>query len=292
MHRFRSFHPITKIAFFAVIFAVAMFSEDPVVRLLSLVGAMLALAASGTPAKKLWKIIGGGIVTVIIMGPLNCLISHEGKTVLFKILSRPITVEAFYYGLSAGTMIVGTAIWCIFITDETDTDDLVLTLGKILPGISSVITVTLRYIPEIIKKFRETLSAQKMIGVFDGKKFWKRAVIATKVFLSVTERSIENAMDTAATMRARGYGLAKRGSAMTKKWRSCDTDVLLVTLLCAGFIAAGESTNGLGFSYYPATGFGKMGLYGIPMVLACVLLFMLPALQVIDGRVRWQKSFR
>ncbi|MBP5312335.1 MAG: hypothetical protein J6112_05840 [Clostridia bacterium] len=292
MYRFQSFHPITKTVFFAVIFAITMFSENPVVRVTSLVGAVCALAAAGLSSKKLLKLIGGGAIAIAIMGPVNCIISHQGQTVLFKVFSSSITAEAFFYGLSAGVMITGTAFWCVFITDAMDTDDIVFTLGRILPGIASVITVTLRYIPEIIKKYRETFTAQKMIGVFEGKKFFERAAIASKVFMSVTERSVEGAMDTAAVMRARGYGLRKRISARQKKWRECDTRTVTVALICAGFIAAGEITGDLGFSYYPTTGFVRMGLLGLPMILASALFFMMPAAELIDGRIKWQKSFR
>ncbi len=291
MHRFRNYHPITKLAFFAVIFAISMFTENPAVRGMSLVGAVTALAAGGTPLKRLLKYIGGGIVSVLLIGVMNCFIAHDGKTILFDLLRRHITLEAFYYGLSAGVMIVGVAMWCVFITDETDTEDLVMTLGKVLPFVSVVITVTLRYIPEIIKKFRETLSAQKMLGIFESKGYFKRALIISKVFMSVTERSVENAMDMASTMKARGYGLVRRASARHKKWRESDTDLLLVTAFCAAFIAVGEKTGDFGFAYYPSPAFVKFGLYAIPMIVACALLFLLPAGQVIDWRIRWQKSF-
>ncbi|MBQ7445632.1 MAG: energy-coupling factor transporter transmembrane protein EcfT [Clostridia bacterium] len=291
MHRFRLFHPVTKIIFFAVLFGIAMFSENPVIRLLSLAGAIVALGVSGMPAKKLLKIIAGGIFTVLIMGPVNCIISHEGKTVLFKIFTMKITAEAFWFGLSAGTMIVGTAIWCIFLTDETDTEDLVFSLGRILPGISSVITVTLRYIPEIIKKFRETYTAQKMLGVFKDKKFFARAAISSKIFMSVTERSIENAMDTAATMRARGYGLRKRVPSGVRKWRNRDTLTVILCAICAGAFAAGEITGSFGFTFYPYTGFGAIGIPGVAMTVACAIFFMIPAGAEIKGRIRWQRSF-
>lgn len=292
MHRFRTFHPITKLAFFAVIFAISMFTENPAVRVMSLAGAITALAVSGTPFKRVLKYVGIGMISVLLIGVMNCFIAHDGKTILFDLLKLHITLEAFYYGLSAGVMIVGVAMWCVFITDETDTDDLVMTLGKILPFVSVVITVTLRYIPEIIKKFRETLSAQKMLGIFEKKGYFKRALIISKVFMSVTERSVENAMDTASTMRARGYGLVKRSSARQKKWRESDTDLMLVTAFCAAFIAIGERTGDFGFAYYPSPAFVRFGLYAIPMIIACALLFFLPAGQVIDWRIRWQKSFR
>ncbi len=292
MHCFRRYHPITKIAYFAVLFAIAMFSENPLIRVLSLAGALAALAAGGSSFKRLLKIAAGGVITVLVMGPVNCIIFHEGRTVLFRVFGAAVTAEAFLYGLSAGVMIVGTAVWCIFLTDETDSEDLVFTLGRVLPGVSAVITVTLRYIPEIIKKYRETLAAQRMVGIFDGKKFFVRAVVATKVFMSVTERSVENAMDTAFIMRARGYGLRRRVSASYKKWREEDTVMTLLTVTGAAAFAFGEISGLLGFTYYPAAEFGSVSLSAAALAMVCALFFALPALTALDGRIRWQKSFK
>lgn len=287
-HEFSTLHPLLKVICFAFILGVAMFVDNMALRGISLALTLIALAANGHPFGKVVKLFLGSLISCVAFAILNCLISHNGATVLFSINRTRFTLEAAVFGLSIGLMLAGTAFWCLFITDESSSDDLVYLTGRTMPKFSVLITVTLRYIPEIIRTFRETFSAQKMLGVYNGRKFYTRAAVASKTFMTVVERSLEDALETSIAMQAKGFGTRGRTFARRQKWTVRDTVVCAVMAVAGIFSVAGTALEWVTFEYYPNVILYYERILGVLTIVMYCVLFAIPAAVTIEGRLRWK----
>ena len=287
-HEFSTLHPLLKVICFALILGVAMFVDNMVLRGISLTLALAALAANGHPFGNVLKLFSGSLISCVVFAIVNCLISHNGASVIFTVNRTKFTWEAVVFGVSIGLMIAGTAFWCLFITDESSSDDLVYLTGKTLPKFSVLITITLRYIPEIIKTFRETLSAQKMLGVYEGRKFYTRAAVASKTFMTVVERSLEDALETSLAMQAKGFGTRGRTFARHKKWTVRDTVVCAATAAAGVLAVLGNALEWVSFEYYPRVVLKTEGIPGVVTIVMCGVLLAIPAVVTAEGRLRWK----
>ncbi len=70
--------------------------------------------------------------------------------------------------------------------------------------------MAVRFIPLFRRQAERVSLSQKAMGLYAGDNYMDKARGAARVFSILLTWSLENAIDTAASMRARGYGI-KRG---------------------------------------------------------------------------------
>jgi ABC-type uncharacterized transport system permease subunit len=102
-------NPVAAAIYFLAAAGIAMFSMDPVLLVLSFLGAagLLGLLGGLRPlSSHLWA-LGLFAVSAVI----NPLTYHNGQTVLLVVSHNPITLEACIYGMTAAGMIISVLYW-------------------------------------------------------------------------------------------------------------------------------------------------------------------------------------
>ena len=118
-------------------------------------------------------------------------------------------------------------------------DKFLYLFGKLAPATALLITMTLRFVPELKQNAREIRNAQKMLRNEDTRLFQKLGTAMRNLSVLLT-MSMESAVGTADSMKARGYGEKRRTTFHLFRFDGRDTRVLALMLTLAGICFAGR----------------------------------------------------
>jgi energy-coupling factor transport system permease protein len=100
--------------------------------------------------------------------------------------------------------------------------------------------------------------------------------------------ALENAIETADSMRCRGYGLPGRTAFSIFRFDHRDLFALLFILLCGAYIIIGALSGGMYFRYFPTIRGVWGGAYSVSLFIACFALYAAPvAINVIEDK-KWK----
>ena len=107
--------------------------------------------------------------TLLYMLPLllmaaivNPAFNHEGGTLLTYLPSgNPLTLESIVYGLAAATMLIAVIIWFSCYTEVMTSDKFVYLFGRIIPALSLVLSMTLRFVPKFKAQIKVVSEVQQ-----------------------------------------------------------------------------------------------------------------------------------
>ena len=115
------------------------------------------------------------------------------------------------YGAAAAVMLASVVLWFSSYNEVMTSDKFVYLFGRVIPALSLVLSMSLRFIPKFKAQMQTVSEAQACIGR-DTKNgsVLRRVGNAVKIFSTLVTWSLENAIETADSMRSRGYGLPGR----------------------------------------------------------------------------------
>ena len=142
---FGAFHPVPSFLFLMSLIVVAVFIANPVAVGILLLGALLFSAA--IQGRKFFSDIAFYLVLFILLSLANPLFSHNGATPLFFLNGNPVTLEAVLYGADIAAVMITVIVWCRCFSAVMTSDKLICVFGGILPKISLVLTMALRFSP-------------------------------------------------------------------------------------------------------------------------------------------------
>ena len=154
--------------------------------------------------------------------------------------------------LAAGCMLGAVALWFSCLSAVMTSDKFIYLFGRVIPALSLVLSMTLRFVPRFKRQFRAVAQAQRYMGrdTANGS-LRQRTRNALKVFSIMVTWSLESAIDTADSMRSRGYGEPGRTAFSIYRFDDRDRGLLLWLLFCGAYLLAGALAHGLSFRYYP-----------------------------------------
>lgn len=247
---FSRFHPLFLILYYVAVISVTVFSSDPLILLMSLIGSVLFCADMF--GKALIKDLRFLSVLSLLITLTNPLFSQNGITVLFYLGDRAYTLEALLYGLNTAVMISGVILWFRSLNAVLSDDKMQYLFSKALPKTTLVITMVMRFIPLYIKNIKDINDARRAMGIYPKRNVFKKIKGAAEVFLTLVTQSLENAVETAFSMKARGYGESERTSYSLYRLKSADAVIIFLLLLfSAGFVYVFGIRENSGFAFYP-----------------------------------------
>lgn len=283
--KFSELHPLSLIVFFVSVIAFSMVTMNPILVLLSFFAALCSniLIKNGSDIK-LYLIL---VLAVCITNPL---FSHNGETVLFYLFDQRITLEAFCYGFVSGIRLVGVIYWFRLFGAVFSQDKLNWFLGKMSPKLSVVFSMALRFIPLVRKNAKDIYNSQLVMKTFDTSTLKGKFNLIINVFSALISLSIENAIETADTMRSRGFENKNRSAFSLFRFRVKDIlfiiSVMAVDLVIALYIFSPMVV----FYYYPSIRFENWENSSLFFIFIYVILFMLPVINDITENLRWKYS--
>lgn len=284
MRTIEKLNPIAVTVYFLLVSGVAMFCMEPVILLLSLLGAVaLYLAQNGAKGGKTHASM---LTLFLLMALINPLVSHRGATVLFVMNDNPITLEALIYGMAAAGMIVAVMYWFGLFSQIMTSDKLLYVLDGLSPKLALLLSMTLRYVPLFGRQARKVSQSQKALGLYKEDNIIDAFRSGMRVFSVMVTWTLENGIITADSMSARGYDLGKRSRFSLFRWHREDIVFILSTVLLFACTVCGIS--GREFVFYPVVIAPPLTTRAAIGYISYAALALLPTIIKGKEKLKWR----
>lgn len=288
---FSSFHPLVNLIYFISVISFTLVLTHPLALGLSLVCAVIyAISINGR--KSVIFLLKYCIPMILLTAFINPAFNHEGATTLLLFPNgNPLTLESMLYGLSAGVMLITTITWFSSFNSVMTTDKFIYLFGRIIPALSLILSMSLRFIPRFRTQMQTVTEAQKSIGrdVSSGS-IRNRTRIAVHILSIMITWSLENAIETADSMKSRGYGLKGRTAFSIYRFDKRDKYTLAWLCFCCLIIIAGVLTNAFGFRYFPDIRYAALDITTIPFYCVYSALCITPVILNYKEEKKWKTS--
>jgi energy-coupling factor transport system permease protein len=265
---FSSYHPLVNFLYFGLVLVFAMVFTHPVCLGVSLVCAV-AYSINLTGRKAVRFSLFAMLPMFLFAALINPAFSHAGQTILTYLPSgNPLTQESIAYGLSTAAMLVTVISWFSCYNAVMTSDKFVYLFGRIIPAMSLLLSMTLRFVPKFRAQIKVVSNAQRCVGrdVSNGGVI-RRAKNGLTILSIMITWALENAIETADSMKSRGYGLKGRTAFSIYRFDKRDRMALAFLLACGAIIVAGAALGGLTWRYYPT-------IKGVTLAAGPVSLFL------------------
>ncbi|QSX04858.1 energy-coupling factor transporter transmembrane protein EcfT [Sedimentibacter sp. zth1] len=287
---FSTYHPILNFGYFTFVILVSMFCMHPVFLTISFIGAFIySIKLNGKKAVKFNLLCG--IPILVISAIANPLFVHEGVTILTYFSSgNPLTLESIVYGISTSVMLVSVIMWFSCYNKIMTSDKFIYIFGKIIPGMSLILSMILRFVPKYKSQIKIISKSQKSIGrdVSNGN-IIQRSRYGLKILSVMTTWALENGVETADSMKARGYGLKGRTNFSNFRFDSRDKKFtalalcLVVTFLIGIYSGCGK------IRFYPSIVISSENLQSVLTYTSYALFCIIPVVIDIVEEIRWKR---
>ena len=151
--------------------------------------------------------------------------------------------------------------------------------------------MTLSFIPRFASQLKVVTNAQRCLGrdVSNGKLI-KRTRNGFNILSIMTTWSLENALETADSMKARGYGIPGRTAFSIFTFDKRDKCTLAFLLFLGIYILVGSIMGKIEFGFFPFMKMAETSVFGISVFLAYLLLCICPVMIELWEVRKWKAS--
>ncbi len=285
---FSSYHPLLNFTYFCGVILFSMIFLHPLSLLLSLFGALAyTLRLYG---KRGFRLIALYLLPMMLVAALvNPLFNHRGITILGYFRDNPITLESILYGAAVGIMFGTVVLWFSCYNKIMTSDKFLYLFGKVIPAMSLIFSMVLRFVPRFQEQTKVIANGRKCIGksVQEGT-LRERIRNATKILSVMVSWALENSIETADSMRSRGYGLPGRTTFSIYRFDTRDKTAFAFLCLLLLLIAIGAFSGQTAIQYFPAVSIAQPTFLGGLSFFSYFLLCFAPILIDFLEDLRWR----
>ena len=278
---FGRFHPATTLIFFIAVIAFSTFwMQTGMIAVSFICATVYYFMLKKSEGKRYYIMV---LISMVIAAMINPLFSHRGKTTLFFLpTGNPVTLESIIFGLCAGVILGEVLLWFSIFNNIMEDDKWTSTIGKVAPTIAMIITMVLRFVPKYTRFARRTREIQNANGFNDGKKIKN----GMKVYSITATWALETSIDTADSMKARGYGKSRRTNYHNYKFELRDLALVLWVVLLSAIILTMANIDKIHTFFYPTL----RNKESVIVLVAYIVLCITPILINIWEKLRWHIS--
>ena len=247
---FSGFHPAVNFIFFMAALRLTMFVRQPVYLLISLIsGCAYLLYLQGK--KGFFRQVGYLVPILVMMAIMNPMFNHEGITVLWYLPNdNPVTLEAICFGLASAVMMGASIVWFNCCNTVFTSDKIIYLFGRVIPALSLMISMTLRFVPRFKNFLQSVLRTQQAMHKPENTK--EKLQQALAAFSATVSWAMEQSIVSADSMKSRGYGLFGRTAFSIYIFEKRDgVALMMLFLLCVGTVVP-HLVGLMGWTYYPS----------------------------------------
>ena len=308
---FSRYHPVVNLIFYLLVLGTTMFQMSVGLVFISLFSAVVYyFMLKKTEGLKYCAVVVGIIIVSAIINPL---FSHKGGTLLFYLFTgNPVTLESIIYGLISAIIIGAMLLWFSTFNQVMGVERILGAIGKVLPNVSLLITMIMKFIPQYTRHQRKVSMVNKVnkrnygekINLLNREKTEKENVIearkkqkkkngidkiidsikeGSRTFSITTTWALENSIYTADSMKARGFGTGRRTNYSNYKFQKRDYLImgwLVILWLVVVFSLEREKVYTY---YYPFIQVKN----NVVVYLIYGLLCLTPVLINVKEEIRW-----
>ena len=121
---------------------------------------------------------------------------------------NPLTLESIIYGVAASVMMISVICWFSCYNEVVTADKFIYLFGRLAPAMSLILSMSLRFIPRFKAQLNVVAQAQHCLGrdISTGGVI-QRLHTAVMILSVMITWVLENSIETADSMKSRGYGL-------------------------------------------------------------------------------------
>lgn len=289
---FSTYHPALNLFYFIGTIGVTVFVTHPVLLGISFFSG-LAYSVLLKGWKKTLKFnLLFSIPAMVIVALINPLFNHYGVTILGYLYNgNPFTLESCVYGAVMAGMLACALLWFSCYTEVMTSDKFIYLFGKVIPALSLVLSMCLRFVPKFARQMGVISDGQKCIGrSAENGSLITRIKHGITIFSILITWALENAIETADSMKCRGYG--EKGRTAFSLYRFDNRDGLCLAFLV---FTGGLVLYGAGHGYAKAAYNPKIVIEGIPLTPGSFLVFLaflafclLPVVLELFDRQMWK----
>lgn len=237
-------HPAIFIVYFLILIIFAFLFNNPyyVITYGILILTLIALQGSISEIKSTTKVF---LPVILFITLLNTIFTHVGDTHIYIFGSYYVTLEALVYGVIMAVTFFLVTLTFIAYNTYVSYQDMLYVFSKKYPNLSMIIIMSLRFVPLIQKRSNELLELSKLKNRNEDLKFTEKTSELIQNLGLVVSWSLEEAMQSASSMKSRGYNITKRTSYLRYDFNKIDV-LLTVLILVTATISVYGLYNGVG----------------------------------------------
>ena len=291
MSEFKKYHPIVNFLYFVFVIVFSVTEMHPVCLTISLLSSLLCTfvcCGSGRLKSSVLFFIPVFLMTALI----NPLFNHEGITIITYLPGgNPLTLESVVYGLCSACMIVNVICWFGVYGNIMTSDKFIYLFGRVIPSLSLILSMTLRFIPLFAKQLKTVVNARKGMGIDSSTGSIKTRIKNGLTVLSVMITwALENAIDTADSMRSRGYGIPGRTAFSVFRFSERDIAAITAIVFLGLYVLVGSFAGAAEILYFPCLKSVPFSLYSVSVYFAYGILCLIPIFIEIWEVIKWNVS--
>ena len=286
---FSFYHPLVNFLYFTLVIGFSMGLNHPMAQVVSL--ACACTYGIQTQGRQVVTFCLKWCLPVMLLTAfMNPAFSHEGITILMYFpTGNPLTLESILYGVSSGVMLATVMLWFLNFNRVITSDKFIYLFGRIIPAMSLVLSMTLRFIPKFKTQMDLTVDAQRSIGrdISEGS-LWHRTKIAITVLSIMVTWALENAIETADSMKSRGYGLKGRTAFSIYRFDDRDKTALFYLCFCGLYLLCGIIVSAFGFRYFPSIRYIGLNAITLSFQFVYLILCLMPVVLNWAEERKWK----
>ena len=287
-NRFERFHPLVSFLFYTGSISLLILMLHPIFLCIAMVIIFLInVIHDHLSGLRRWLFFI--LSTFLFMLIMNPFFNERGRHLLFVLNEHRVTVEAVVYGGMNALSIIGVIGLFVSFNIVMTPNKLLFLFAKILPQFAVLLMLTLRFIPLMRRRLEEISLIQKSKGISVSHGKWGTRVRTGMLYVqTLLTYSLEEAIQTADSMKARGYGKGMRTSYEYFKFRKSDAVATLFLLGLFSFIIVGR-LSGFGFlTIYPIMEQWQISKMDLELLICYFLFLSFPLLVEAGGTFRWR----
>lgn len=284
-----SYHPLVSFTYFFIVIGMSMIYMHPVLSLISLISATFYSLVLNK--KRTFQTLKFTTIMALCITIANGLFVNRGLTVLFYFRYNPVTLESISYGMTSGIMMASVVMWFSCYNEIITSDKFLYIFGKILPSIALMVNMTIRLIPKLIDQTKIIANTQKTVGLdYEEGTLFMKIKSSMRILSILVTWALEDAVMTADSMKARGYGL--KGRSNFSIYRFIKRDIIMISLIgIIGLFLFVGYMNGYGkLLFYPTIENIKFDTLSIILYLSFLVITILPVCLEIVEEYKWKYS--
>ncbi|MFB5677535.1 energy-coupling factor transporter transmembrane component T [Paenibacillus terreus] len=289
---FRSLHPAALFLYYMCAVLFGMLLSHPVFLMteICLLTGLIIMQKQGRALLRmlLYMLPIGGAIAVI-----NPLVSHRGRHILFYLMDQPITLEALLFGITTMLSITVVLLASLSYNHNVTADKFMYLFGRLAPKTALVALMAMRFVPLLRLRLSQIAIVQQTRGISmkEGplRKRIKNGTVLMKVLLVW---SLEEAVETADAMKARGYGTARRTAYSVYRMDRRDHISLLYLAAGAAIVITGGVLDYGTLTIYPRMESLMPGIGDIILYLLFVSFLATPLILEGKEHLSWKLSGR
>jgi len=224
---------------------------------------------------------------IVILTPA---FNRRGTHILFYFRDNPVLLEGVIQGVIAALSLLALLFLFVSFNQVITSEKFLFLFARVVPQWALLAMLTMRFVPLFQRRLHDIGLVQKTKGMSVKKGgFLSRIESAMKLLHILLEWSLEEALQTADSMKARGYGIERRSRYSPYAFSAIDAVVLALTAaggVCAIFgYALGDTVLTTSPVLEPVLLSGREWFY------FSVYLFYFAFPMMIEGRERWRWHF-